>query len=416
MAKTQAPRLAILGGGPIGLEAALYARALNFPVTVFERGRPAEHVHRWGHVRLFSPFGMNTTRLGREAIAAENRGHAFPADGDCLSGRDHAAAYLAPLAKTKPLAESMRAGTEVLRVSRRGLLKHESPGDERRGKAPFRLLLREGKNREQIEEADIVLDCTGTYARHRWLGDGGIPAVGEVPLEGQIAYSVEDVTGERKAAYAGKTTLVIGSGYSAAATICGLAALAEKHPDTWVVWLSRGTSTQPLRRFANDPLRERDRLAARANSLATRGDGCVEFHHQAAVDAIDSPGPDRGFRVTGRVAGKQRAWEVDRLIANVGYTPDTDLYRELQVHECYASLGPMSLAAALLKQTGGDCLTPPAAGPQLLRTPEPNFFILGAKSYGRNSQFLLRTGYDQVRDAFTLITGKADLDLYGRRR
>jgi hypothetical protein len=75
----------------------------------------------------------------------------------------------------------------------------------------------------------------------------------------------------------------------------------------------------------------------------------------------------------------------------------------------------MSLAAALLKQTGGDCLTITVPGPALLKTPEPNFYILGAKSFGRNSNFLLRTGFDQVRDVFTLITGKGDLDLYKKQ-
>ena len=54
----------------------------------------------------------------------------------------------------------------------------------------------------------------------------------------------------------------------------------------------------------------------------------------------------------------------------------------------------------------------PAQGAKALRNPEPNFFILGAKSYGRNSNFLLRTGFTQVREVFTLITGKPDLDLY----
>jgi hypothetical protein len=31
-----------------------------------------------------------------------------------------------------------------------------------------------------------------------------------------------------------------------------------------------------------------------------------------------------------------------------------------------------------------------------LRVPEPNFFVLGMKSYGRNNTFLLRVGYEQV--------------------
>jgi hypothetical protein len=92
------------------------------------------------------------------------------------------------------------------------------------------------------------------------------------------------------------------------------------------------------------------------------------------------------------------------------------MYRELQVHECYASLGPMNLAAALLKQGSADCLQAPGQGGGTLRNPEPNFFILGAKSYGRNSQFLLRTGFEQIREVFRLITGKAELDLYRKAK
>ena len=44
-----------------------------------------------------------------------------------------------------------------------------------------------------------------------------------------------------------------------------------------------------------------------------------------------------------------------------------------------------------------------------------NFYILGAKSYGRNANFLLRNGFEQVREVFTLIMGKAELDLYKKR-
>jgi thioredoxin reductase len=415
MPKTEVPRIAILGAGPIGLEAALYARTLGWPVTVYERGRVGEHLHRWGHVGLFSPFGMNVTPLGRAAIRADHPKHDLPADGDCLTGREHLAAYLEPLAQTGPVRECLRTDTQVLQIGRRGFLKEDGLGDARRGQQPFRVLVRDGKGRERVEEADVVLDCTGTYGQHRSLGDGGIPAVGEAAAEAHIIYGLADVLGENRATFADRTVLVVGGGYSAATTVCNLAALAEDHADTWVVWLARCSSTQPIKRIANDPLRQRDRLAVRANTLATRADGNVEFHNQSVIDAVEWAGPDRGFRVTARCAGKPRTWDVDRVVANVGYTPDNRLYRELQVHECYASLGPMSLAAALLKHAGGDCLTVPALGAHTLRNPEPGFFILGAKSYGRDSNFLLRNGFEQVRDVFTLITGKADLDLYKKR-
>jgi hypothetical protein len=64
----------------------------------------------------------------------------------------------------------------------------------------------------------------------------------------------------------------------------------------------------------------------------------------------------------------------------------------------------MKLAAALLGESSSDCLT---AGSNLsadtLKNPEPNFYILGAKSYGTNSNFLMQVGHNQIRDVFRLI-------------
>ena len=57
--------------------------------------------------------------------------------------------------------------------------------------------------------------------------------------------------------------------------------------------------------------------------------------------------------------------------------------------------------------TAGDAL-----GPDTLKNPEPNFFILGAKSFGTNSNFLLQVGHQQVRDVFRLIHNDPQLDLY----
>lgn len=413
MPKHDTPRIAILGAGPIGLEAALYASTLGFPFLVYERGRVAEHMLRWGHVRLFSPFAMNSTPLGRAAIQQHKLQPSFPADDACLTGREHVNAYLAPLAEV--LHTSIQTESHVLTVGRRGLLKEEHPGEASRARQPFRLLVRDKQNRERIEEADVVLDCTGTYGQHRWLGDGGIPAVGELAAEQSIAYGLEDIVGERRGHYANRSVLVIGAGFSAATTVCSLAQIAQDAPSTWVYWLARRPGHWPLKRVANDPLKERDRLAVRANNLAARTDDNVEFHPHTTVEALETLGPDKGYRVATRSDGKPRAFEVERIIANVGYTPDRLLYRELQVHECYATFGPMKLAALISGTPGHDCLKQTGHGPDSLRCPEPNYFILGAKSYGRNSQFLLRVGFEQVRDVFRLITGKPDLDLYGAK-
>jgi hypothetical protein len=71
---------------------------------------------------------------------------------------------------------------------------------------------------------------------------------------------------------------------------------------------------------------------------------------------------------------------------------------------------------ALSKHSGGDWLNVGSQGASTLQNPEPNFYILGMKSYGRASNFLLRTGFEQVREAFTLVLNKPDLDLYRATR
>jgi hypothetical protein len=60
----------------------------------------------------------------------------------------------------------------------------------------------------------------------------------------------------------------------------------------------------------------------------------------------------------------------------------------------------MALAGALMGEVGADCLAQPALGIDALRNPEPRFFVLGVKSYGRNSTYLLRVGWEQVQEVF----------------
>jgi hypothetical protein len=108
----------------------------------------------------------------------------------------------------------------------------------------------------------------------------------------------------------------------------------------------------------------------------------------------------------------QQSLIVDRIIGNVGYRPDDRLFQELHVHQCYATSGPMKLATALMSDATQDCLQQATTGPETLLTPEPNFYILGSKSYGRNSHFLFARGLDQIQQLFTIIGQRDDLNLY----
>ncbi len=407
--KSQKRNILIIGAGPIGLEAALYANRLGFDVLVLEKGEPANHIRQWGHVRLFSPFSMNHTPLGREVVLSQGR--ELPEGEEYITGRHYVEAYVNPLANSSQLKPLIRPHTEVLAVGRRHILKNEHIGNGHRIQEPFKILVRNADGKEEYVYSDIVIDCSGSYSQPNWLGDGGIPAIGELENRHRIQYWLENINGEAREKYSGKTTLLVGGGHSAANTVVALASLFKEAPQTRVIWTTRQGGEAPLKSVENDPLMERDRIVQEANALVSHPN--VQWIKEAIVEAVAYDEAKRQFRVTLNHAGKIEVVTVNHLIANVGYVPDNRLYQELQVHECYASRAPMKLAAALLSEdSSADCLTQSSKGPEVLKNPEPNFYILGMKSYGKNTNFLLRVGYEQIRDVFQLITGDEQLDLY----
>ena len=410
MAVDTPARIAIIGAGPIGLEAALYARFLGYDVDVLERGRVGENILRWGHVKLFTPFKMNRSPLGMAALTAQNPQQKWPDDNALLTGREYVEHYVLPLAQSDLLIDHVQEQTEVLAIGRKRQTKQDHAGQQKREDDDFCLLIRQGK-RERLLQADVVIDASGVFAQPNWLGRGGLPAVGELRAAHGVEYGLPDILGTALADYAGKRVLVVGAGYSAATNLVQLAAVARQHPATHITWITRQATASPLPRIPDDRLPERDQLATAANTLAAGSESFVQHWPRTTVTGIKRNRETGAFQI--RLAGEHRGkMEVDRVVANVGYRPQLELYRELQVHQCYASEGPMKLAAALMGQTSADCLTQTACGPQTLLTSEPDFYILGAKSYGRNSQFLLSVGLAQIRELFTVIGDRADLDLY----
>ncbi len=389
------PHVAILGAGPIGLEAALAAAGRGWDFTVYEAaGQVGGNVLDWGHVRLFTPWDMNVSDRARAALPAAPTGAALP------SGADLAAELLEPLAALPSIAPRLRLGTRVEAVAREGLLKHEAIGSPERGARRFRLLLSDPGGRESVEHADAVIDCTGTYGNPNALGDGGIPAPGERALGDRIVRRLPRLSG--RDGWAGATTLLTGAGHSAQTAARALAGLARDAPGTRVIWAVR-SGMPSWGAIDGDPLPERGGLTRAAEDLAHGASDAISPRLGYVTESL-APAAGGQIAVTLRNGAAEEV-TVDRVLALNGGVGDFSIYRQLQVHECYATAAPMKLSAALLGAAGGDCLAQESHGPETLTNPEPGFFILGAKSYGRNSQFLIRIGWAQVDDVFGLLAG-----------
>ncbi len=415
MAVDTPAKIAILGAGPIGLEAALYARFLGYEVEIFDRGEVADNIRRWGHVRMFSPFGMNSSSLGLAALNAQDDQFRAPDHDALLASGEWRERYLLPLSQTDLLSDNLRLRTAVVAVTRNDFRKAERIGMAERVDSLFRILLRERDGREWETTAEIVIDATGVFGNANWLGRGGAPAIGERSVRERIDYEIPDVLGTDRLRFANKHVLVIGHGHSAATAVVALRSLAETAAATRVTWATRDLLADgepgPLHHILNDPLSERSRLAHAANTAASDSRGIVTHWPGTVVNAL-SWDESRGlFDV--EFAGEHSGRGVfDQIIANVGFRPDHRIFEELQIHLCYATGGPVKLAAQLLAHPAEDCLQQVSAGPTSLCTSEPNFYILGAKSYGRSANFLLATGFLQIRDLFTIIGDRENLDLY----
>jgi thioredoxin reductase len=354
--------LAVIGAGPIGLEAAAAALDQGFDVHLFERGEVGGHPIAWGHVRMFTPWRMN---LGpRSAARLEAVGWQRPDPAAFPTGLELAEAYLRPLAALPELKPRIHTHAHVVHVSRRGALRDEA--GPRRRDHPFRLLVRDAGGRESFLHAYALIDASGVYGNPNWAGDGGIPARQELYLAPQMSYHLEDVLGGRRARHAGRRTLVIGGGLSAATAVDSLARLAEAAPGTTAVWVTREAASAVCAGAPDDPLAERAAFARRGRELAAGEHAAIAHVGGAAVEGFEFNSATHRYRVNLRIGETARNEEVDEVLVHTGYGPDESLTRELPVDE-------------------------------------PDFYVLGHKSAGRSPDFLLEHGYARAAETIAQL-------------
>jgi thioredoxin reductase len=392
--KTDQLPIAIIGAGPIGLAAAAHLVRKGETPIVFEAGSSAgAAVLQWGHVRLFSPWRYLIDR--EAATLLETEGWSAPDHEGYPTGRELVERYLIPLASVPQVKPHLCLETRVVAVSRQGVDKMKTPGREQ---APFVLRLQTVNGDEQDVLARAVIDASGTYETPNPLGAHGIPARGERALGRHIFYGIPDILGTQRERYAGRRVLVVGSGHSAQNALLELAALAQEHPATRLLWAIRRTDLHQL--FGggeHDALPARGELGRRMHALVESGQ--VRLFTNVHIQALHQT--DKGIIIAGE---EERLGPVNEIIATTGFRPDLSLVRELRLALDTSLESPVALAP-LIDPNVHSCGTVPPHGVEELSHPEEHFYIVGMKSYGRAPTFLTLTGYEQVRSIVAALTG-----------
>ena len=387
--------IAIIGAGPVGLAAAAHLIKRNLKPVIFEKGTaPADAVRSWSHVRVFSPWIYNIDVAARSLL--EENGWRAPNPEGLPTGAELLDEYLEPLARHPKVAANIHYNAKVTAITRKS------------SDAPFRVQWMNGEQ-QKTTEAAAVIDASGTWFSPNRMGIDGSTIQGEHEFSKFIHYGIPDVLGKDRNRYEGKKVLVVGAGHSAINAVLDLLKLQKSVPTTKVIWSLRKNRLEKL--FGGGL---NDKLPARG-SLGN-----------AAKDAIDQKlllllvpfSPTKieqsrnGLKISGNYNNDRLAFEVDRIIVATGSRPDLEMFRELRT-----SLDPILEAppalAPLIDPNLHSCGTVPPHGFQELSHPEPGFFIVGSKSYGRAPTFLMATGYEQVRSVVAEIAGdrKAALDV-----
>ena len=228
MSESHLPALpvVVIGAGPQGLAAAAHLLERGQEPLVLEAGSgPAHAVREWGHVRLFSHWSELTDPAAARLLAPT--GWAAPdarATRPARSGssatsrrsptRSATASGTAPRSSASPAAAGTAWSTPAATSS-------PSPSTSWPPTAA-----------ESRLDARAVIDASGTWTQPNPAGADGLPALGERQrAAGDIAYQVPDLERGR-GRYAGKHTVVVGSGHSAFTALIELAQVAETNPGT----------------------------------------------------------------------------------------------------------------------------------------------------------------------------------------
>lgn len=384
--------VAIIGAGPQGLAAAAHALERGLDPVVLEAGpRPAAAVAEWGHVRLFSPW----TELVDPSSARllEPTGWRAPTNG-FPTGDEWIREYLEPLAAR--LAEHIRYDAEVIGVGRKG---RDLTVDAGRDEQPFVVHVRRAGGVEERIEARTVVDASGTWRSPGPAGGDGLPALGE-SAAARAGLLSHRIPGEAFAAQAaGRHTVIIGSGHSAATSVIMLAEVARQDPGTRVTWvLRRGTAEKAFGGGGADELPERGALGLRAKRAVM--DGEVELVTGFRTQRFER---EDGVVIVVAEDGR-RLGPADHVIVLTGFRPDLSFLSEVRLDLDRRLQAPVRLAEEVDPNIHS-CGSVRATGAADLAHPDHGFYLVGAKSYGRAPTFLALTGYEQVRSVVAEIAG-----------
>ncbi|MDY0885188.1 NAD(P)-binding domain-containing protein [Dongia soli] len=378
MAQLRDLPVAVIGAGPIGLAAGANLAERGIEFHIYEAGASVgTNLLDWAHVKIFTTWEQSIDPVSVRFL--EKSGWKMSNLSTLPTGGEIVERYLKPLAEVPELKPFIKTDARVTAISRAGIDKVSSKD---RAAKPFRLRIADSSGNVYYEHARAVIDASGTWTNANPLGGSGLTVPGETENAAHIVYGMPDILGKLKERYAGRRSAVVGSGYSAINVLLDLARLPGNAKQ--ITWVVRGTDLARIYGGGEaDQLAARGALGMHLRQLVDQGE--VNLVRGFSTEKVSSSGD--GLVLHGETAdGLVSVGPVDQIIAATGQRPDLHMTRELRL-ELDPSLESVKALGPMIDPNLHSCGTVPPHGYLELSHPEPNFFTVGVKSYGRAPTF-----------------------------
>jgi len=374
MKNANSPEVLIIGAGPIGLALASRLKLANVAFLILEKGDTVgANILDWGHVNLFTNWKESLDKLSVKLL--NKNGIEIKTTDSNPSGFDFVNHYLLKLASVFP-KDQIRYDSEVLSVQ------YNELDNE------FVVNYLKNGITERVN-SKYVFDASGTWQNPTSLGNT------QAQYQDFICSGIPDSNYVQSIEKASKIAIV-GSGHSAMNSILQL----SMRQDLDLIWIVR--SSHP--RFGLSKVGGKSRnLENQIESLIKDGNLKLSCGFQLQKMQIENQKlkiiSDKGEFITG----------IHKVISNIGSSPNHSLLKniELNLDEKYAA--PLKLSHKINPNLHS-CDTVSYDFKDTL-VAKSKYFLIGSKTFGRASNFLMSKGYEILDQIMIDVFGLQSLDL-----
>ncbi len=387
--------VAVLGGGTLAVEAALYARFLGYAVMLFDAAKVGDELLAWGDQPMLDSAGNAacwqdvTTPLGLAALEAHHGQVSLPPlDQRPVTHREYVEQYLLPVARTDLLYDSVQIQSVVESISRHGCDTLDRCSLEERSEMLFRMLIRSPNRGEYTQLFDVVLDCLPRPPQRLGLASGGGLAVGELELRPSMLDGKLDLLRKHRPKVLGKHCVLFGNTLEACASAIELVQLSEEGTGTRCTWvIPKRLGTKGLVFPQRTPSEIVNTIIDKSQALVSRDEASL----------VSIP-----------------AWGIESMRLEQTTAPDSIWQLRLQskAEETLDISGDVFINCASSKPVRpfAEQLKIDLISNEWSLTAEPHYYRLGDWQMSDMQQST--PTFERIRAAFALIGGRRELNLY----